>query len=146
MTNFEWKGAFDLGHEEIDGQHRRMFLLAEAMVESQVEKGSGKIEVDLEQLKALIDFTEAHFAFEEGLMRSTRYPGAAWHAKYHASLLTELRTFFHKVQGGQISNAGGLVRFIWNWLHQHIDTVDRELVDWLGQPLKRRAKGHPYQP
>jgi hemerythrin len=131
VTNFEWSDALKLNDAEVDGQHMQMFLLAKRVVDSLSEKGIGKVDVGLEQLQALIDFTEEHFAFEEGLMRSTDYPGAAWHAKYHASLLTELRTFFRKVQGGEIANAVGLVKFVWNWLHQHIDTVDRELVVWL---------------
>lgn len=53
------------------------------------------------------------------------------HAKYHASLLTELTTYCQKVQHGGHSNPVGLISFLWNWLVLHIDSADRELVLWL---------------
>lgn len=133
VTNFKWTDAHELGHADIDAQHLRMFLLAEAVVDSLIDNGFNRVDVGAAQLQALVDFTEEHFGFEEGLMRSTGYPEAEWHAKYHASLLDELRAFCHKVQRGQIANALGLISFLWNWLHLHIDSVDRELVVWLGQ-------------
>jgi hemerythrin len=131
VISFDWPGGHELGHADIDAQHGRMFLLAQRLVDSLIEKGGNEVEVDAQRLQALIDFTEEHFAFEEGLMRSSGYPGTAWHAKYHASLLLELRTFFRRVHGGQIYNAVVLVKYLRDWLHQHIDTVDRELVVWL---------------
>ena len=131
MTSFEWTGAHELGHADIDAQHQRMFLLAEAVVDSLVEKGINKAKVGAGQLQALVDFTEEHFAFEEGLMRSTGYPNAEWHAKFHGSLLAELRTYSGKVQRGELTNAVGLVNFLWHWLDHHINSSDRALVVWL---------------
>lgn len=133
MTDFEWKDAFDTGHGKIDEQHRRMFMLAVAVVESRFANASNMIGVGLEPLNALIEFTKEHFAFEEALMQSTGYPGIVWHAKFHASLLTELRTFSRKVQQGGIPDADALIKFFRIWVHEHIDTADRELVDWLGK-------------
>jgi hemerythrin len=135
MINFAWTGDHELGHADIDAQHMRMFLLAQRVVDSLVEKSCGKVAVGAEELQALIDFTGEHFAFEEDLMRSSGYPGAGWHAKYHASLLVELETYCRKVQKSHISNAVVLVKYLFDWLHQHIDTVDRELVVWLSDRM-----------
>jgi hemerythrin len=85
----------------------------------------------LVQLQALIAFAQEHFAFEEGLMRSAGYPEAEQHAKYHASLLAELRTFCYKVERGLKADSEGLISFLWSWLVQHIGTADRELAVWL---------------
>lgn len=135
MNNLVWTDAHELGHAEIDGQHKQMFMLAGAVVESLVTHTSNKVRVGAVQLQTLFEFTEEHFAFEDGLMRSARYPGAEWHEKYHASLLHELKTYCRKVQRGQFINAVGLVSFFSAWLNLHIDSVDRELVVWLSQLL-----------
>ena len=127
MTYFEWNSAIEIGHAEIDEQHKRLLLLGQAAVELL----SAEHKPDATQLQALIDFAQEHFAFEEGLMRSAGYPDAEWHAKFHASLLAELSAYCRKVQQGEIINAVGLISFLWNWLNLHIDSVDRELVVWL---------------
>lgn len=142
MSHFVWTNAHELGHAEIDGQHKRMFVLAEAVVETLVKHNSNKVLVDAVQLQTLIDFTEEHFAFEDNLMRSAGYPGAGWHGKYHASLLHELTDYCRKVRRGEIANAVGLIDFLWNWLHLHIDSVDRELVVWLSSPTNPSGAGN----
>lgn len=129
MTGFEWTNAIEIGHAEIDAQHRRLLLLCTAVIEPLVN--SAAVEPDAGQLQALIDYAEEHFAFEEGLMRRAAYPGAEWHAKHHASLLAEFRTYFCKVQRGERGNPVGLMSFLWSWLNLHIDAADRELVGWL---------------
>ena len=126
MTYFEWNSAIEIGHAEIDEQHKRLLLLGQAAVELL----SAEHKPDATQLQALIDFAQEHFAFEEGLMRSAGYPGADQHAKYHSSLLTELRTYCFKVQRGIHTNPVGRF-FLWNWIVPHIDSADRDLVVWL---------------
>lgn len=67
MAYFEWTVAIELGHPQIDDQHRQLLLLGEAVVDpllSAAEHRPGAA-----QLQALIDFAEEHFAFEEALMR-----------------------------------------------------------------------------
>lgn len=71
-------------------------------------------------------------------MRSAGYPEADLHAKYHASLLTELKAYCVKVQQGQNTNPAGLISFLWNWPVLHIDSADRQLVVW----MKSRETGN----
>jgi len=129
VANFEWTSDMEIGHPDIDEQHKRMFLLAKEVVEPLInatEHGPGAT-----QLQALIEFTQEHFAFEEELMRSAGYPEADRHAKYHASLLKELVTYCFKVQRGENTNPAGLMAFLGDWLVLHIDSADRELAAWL---------------
>jgi len=129
MTYFEWSDAIEVGHAEIDAQHQRLLQLGEAIVESLTDPNQHK--PSAAPLRALIDYVQEHFAYEEGLMRSADYPGMDQHVKHHASLLKELRTYFFRVQRGDHSNPVGLISFLWNWIVLHIDSADRELVVWL---------------
>lgn len=129
MTGFEWNSAIEIGHAEIDEQHRQLLILCSAVIGPLINSAEPK--PGAAQLQALIEFTEEHFAFEEGLMRSAGYPEAERHAKYHASLLTDLKTFHFKVVRAQNANPVGLMNYLGRWLNLHIDAADRELVVWL---------------
>lgn len=129
MTNFEWPSAVELGHPEIDEQHKRLLLLASAVANPPVNSVDQK--PDAAQVQALIEFAQEHFSFEEDLMRSVGYPEAERHAKYHVALLTELKTYWTKVDKGMDTRPTNLNNFLWSWLLLHIDTVDRDLAVWL---------------
>jgi hemerythrin len=129
VTDFKWTSAVEIGHPEIDGQHKRLFMLAEAVAESVVKSADHL--PDSARLQALVDFSREHFAFEEGLMRSAGYPEAERHAKYHVALLSELKTFCARTDRGMDTNPAGLIDFLWAWLLLHIDTSDREMAAWL---------------
>ncbi len=126
---FRWSSDIELGHTEIDEQHKRLLLLGEAVVEQLIN--SAEHEPGAVQLQVLIDFAQEHFAFEEALMRSVGYPEGAEHAKYHNSLLRELRTYCYRVQRGVHTNPVALISFLWSWIVLHIDLADRNLVAWL---------------
>jgi hemerythrin len=129
VADFKWTSANEIGHAGIDGQHKRLFHLAGAVAESLLKSSDHK--PDAAQLQALMDFAREHFAFEEGLMRSAGYPEAERHAKYHVSLLTELKTYCARVERGMHTNPDSLIEYLWNWLLVHIDTADRDLAVWL---------------
>ncbi len=125
---FKWSGSSQIGHPEIDEQHKRLFLLGETVVVSLANPGEEKLAAA--HLQAFIDYAQEHFKYEEYLMQAN-YPAAERHAKYHASLLLELMAHRKKMQWGQNPDPEGLTSFLWSWLTLHIDIVDRELVAWL---------------
>ena len=135
MAYYEWTGASELGHAEIDQQHKRLLLLGNAVLEppfNSAELEPRAAQLQALQLQAVIDFAQEHFAFEEGLMRSTSYPYpvAERHAKHHAGLLKELR-MYSKGQPGQNTIRRGVMSFFSTWFNIHVDSEDRELVVWL---------------
>lgn len=131
MTYFEWTSAIELGHTQIDEQHKHLLLLGKDVVVNAVMNFAEHKPPDLAQLQALTDYTQEHFLFEEGLMRSAGYPRADEHAESHASLLVELRAFCFRVQRELYTDPVGLVSPLWKWFALHIDAEDRDLVIWL---------------
>jgi hemerythrin len=129
VTYFEWSGGIELGHAEIDGQHKRLLLLGEDLVEPPISSAVHKPSAT--KLQALIDFAQEHFAFEENLMRSMGYPGADEHANVHTLLLADLRKYCFRVQRGLHTDPAGLTSFLWHWIVLHIGSEDRDLVIWL---------------
>jgi len=129
VTYFEWTSGIELGHTEIDEQHRRLLLLGEDLVEPLISSAAHKSSAT--RLQPLIDFSQEHFAFEEGLMRSTDYPGAREHAGCHTMLLADLRNYCFREQRGLHTDPFGLTSFLWHWIVLHIGSEDRDLVIWL---------------
>jgi hemerythrin len=131
VTYFEWTNAIELGHTQIDEQHKQLLLLGKAAVVNTLMKFAEHKPPDQDQLQELIDYTQEHFLYEEDLMRTTGYPRVNEHTESHATLLVELRAFCHRVQRDLHINPVGLVTPLWKWLAEHIDAEDRELVVWL---------------
>jgi hemerythrin-like metal-binding protein len=129
VAYFEWTSGIELGHTEIDEQHKRLLLLGEDLVEPLTNSAARKPSAT--RLQALIDFAQEHFAFEEGLMRSTGYPGAGEHAGCHTMLLVDLRNYCFRVERGLHTDPFGVISFLWHWIVLHIGSEDRDLVIWL---------------
>ncbi|MBE0615732.1 MAG: hemerythrin domain-containing protein [Burkholderiales bacterium] len=135
-SRFDQTELIKLGNSEIDAQHDRMFLLADAIVESLVNARADDVESDpLELLQAFIDVSYQHFRFEEDLMRSVDYPRTDAHAKEHSALLTEIAGNRYRFELGH-RNAVQITGYLRNWMNRHIDREDRELVDWLKAEAK----------
>lgn len=131
QADFDWAELIKLGHAEIDAQHDRMFLLADALVESLVAAAAGGTTRNpLELLHAFIDSTYRHFQFEEELMRSEGYPEAERHAQEHGALLKRIAEHSYMFELGQ-RNIAQISKFLRVWIGQHVDATDRELVVWL---------------
>jgi len=136
QSRFDQAELIKLGDVEIDGQHDRMFLLADAIVESLINAGADGGKSDpLELLQAFIDFSYQHFRFEEDLMRSAGYPGTESHEKEHSALLTEIAMHRYKFELGR-SDVAQITGYLRDWINRHIDNKDRELVAWLKAEAK----------
>ena len=135
QPRFDWTEVVKLGNAELDEQHERMFLLADALVESLVYSGADNVGRDPSRnLQALIDFSYEHFRFEEDLMRSAGYPGTEQHANEHSELLVEIAKHRYEFQLGH-PNVAHVMGYMRNWINRHIDAADRELVVWLRSHL-----------
>ena len=129
VTHIEWSSDIELGHTEIDEQHKRLLMLGEDLAETPINPATNK--PSDEQLQALIEFAQKHFTFEESLMRSTGYPGVAEHANFHNTLLAQLRTYCFRTQRGMHTDPVALNSFFGHWIVPHIGSEDRDLVTWI---------------
>ena len=129
MAHFAWSSDLELGHPQIDEQHKNLLLLGEAVIEPLLDTADPHS--GLVQLQVLIDYAAEHFAFEEEVMRAIGYTELDQHAKFHASLLTELRSYHRKLEQGQRTNPARMIGFLADWLMLHINSADRQLVGWL---------------
>jgi len=130
-----WVSSLEVGVDEIDAQHKRLFEQVDRLVES-VRSGAGE-----EESKRTLDFlgkyVVEHFAAEERYMDRYGYPKSAEHKKQHADLIEYYKATRAKVdrEGASLTLMIQLQRHLVDWLNHHIFRSDRELGAFLKTKL-----------
>ena len=84
MRRLELLGSLEIGHPEIDDDHRRIIGLAEDLAAS-IEAGAhGRCS---KLFGSFIAFCTEHFVREEQILAEARFPQTGEHARYHKELL-----------------------------------------------------------
>jgi len=128
MAFLSWHERFSVGHAELDQQHGRLFELVnhfDDVIRMGMHEELPRI------LDDLIDLSEAHFRFEEGLLLGSGFPHLIDHRKMHDELLDQVRKMrVSMTAGGHVSHKA-VVRFLADWLTNHILREDREYKAYL---------------
>jgi hemerythrin-like metal-binding protein len=96
LVQVSWNQTLECGHPLIDGQHRRLFGLANEAINTLLAKQSNADEEAL--LDQLISHMNAHFLTEEDLLEDANEPGLSLHKIEHQAMLAKaasLRRRFH---------------------------------------------------
>lgn len=128
-----WQPGFGVGHDAIDGDHRRLFELFNEFA-SAVNGNRGDAEIQ-GVLGELLEYTDYHFDREEGLMREHGYPDYAAHKAMHDSFVRQIHDVNSALDAGGEKGAF-VLGVLGKWLTGHILGVDKKL----GAYLEERAK------
>ncbi len=126
-----WNQALATGHPTIDEQHQELFARADALIDAMM---AGKASDQMAELVVFLgDYCRNHFAMEERLMASTRYPAALQHGLAH-------REFERRFQAIEktLAASGPSARVVLDtkdlirgWLVAHIAATDVKLAEFL---------------
>jgi len=131
MSLFQWSEAYSVGYPDIDSQHKRLFQLAEQL-HAAMTAGKAK-QILSTTLNNLIVYTKRHFADEEMLMETHRYPFLPQHKAEHREL-TENVMHFQKAFGADKATISiELMQFLSSWLRHHIGSSDKKVGEYLKQ-------------
>jgi hemerythrin len=129
MALMTWNNRYSVGVKMLDDQHTGLFEtlneLHGAMMKGQAQSLTGPL------LHKLVDYTRRHFAAEEAMMVSTRYPGLAEHRVKHHELTKQVEEFVGRFEKGEITLNLHLMNFLRDWLNNHILKEDKEYGPWM---------------
>lgn len=129
MDRFQWREAFSVGDEQVDGQHKRIFgLLARLHQDIHGDDVSTAVQ---HTLKELVDYTKTHFNDEEELMRAVGYPGYEAHKKLHDALMDKAWGLYARCNEGSPDLAFELLVFLNDWLVNHILEQDKAITAYV---------------
>lgn len=130
VLNLNWQPAYECGDPVIDQQHRRLFELANLLIEAAFKRDEQPSRF-AHTLDELIEHIAHHFADEERILAAHGYHELDTHAHLHRQLLAHAR----KLQDMAASDIsiGELVDFLINEIVvQHMLGVDRQFYPLFG--------------
>lgn len=114
-----------IGVSHIDDQHKQLIGLSNALIQAMIN-GMGR-EVLEDILSELRDFARTHFEDEEAYMREINYPGYEEQCARHRQLAADVDEFGDRVLRGEMVAPADVLRFINDWIIQHIIDMDSKI-------------------
>ncbi len=126
MRTYVWSEHYTVGHEDIDSQHKALFV---ALRELQLET-YGKVEPVLvvSKIRQMQEYCLMHFAAEKALLEphKERLPLYEDHMAQHAIFVEKTNAFAMRAE----TEGGALVQemcdFLSDWLVNHILHMDKQ--------------------
>ncbi len=129
----EWKKVYNLDHELIDYQHKKLVELINELHEAHQ---NGMVVPILEDiLDRLVDYTAYHFSTEERLFQDLQYPEAKEHISEHEEFVAEIFYLKYQAKDGNLLITLKILDYLKDWTITHILGTDQEF----GQLFKRNS-------
>ncbi len=131
MALLKWTKKYSVGVKALDAQHinlvKRLNELHAAMLKGKGQSIAGPL------LLKMTEESSEHFAAEERLMAETKYPGLDEQRAEHRDLACKVAEFMARYDQGDQTMYPELLRFVGNWLHNHMLAVDKEYTMWMNK-------------
>ncbi|MDT8446630.1 MAG: bacteriohemerythrin [bacterium] len=124
----QWSKAFSVKVASIDEQHMTLVHLINLLHRAKEEHQPFEEYSDI--LDSLVNYTVAHFAFEEFMMESYGYPGFEAHKPAHVDFLAAVGAFLGEFKAGR-KTLEDLLGILKDWLTNHIQKTDMSYADFL---------------
>lgn len=124
MSLIAWEEKYSVNVKEIDDQHKKLVQLVNELHDAMLV-GKGK-QITSKVLQSLIDYTAHHFATEEKYMTKFNYPAYPQHKAEHDNLVKQVLDFQDKFNNGQAVISLDLMKFLKDWLINHILGTDKK--------------------
>lgn len=123
-VSLEWKDSYQTGDAEIDAQHKGLF---DDVAKVLAAKDRDEL---LSSTMDLVRQTQAHFEYEEKVMRRVVYPDIGAHFKEQTDLMAKITAFSERLASGTVSNTD-VEEFVIGWLLGHIKSSDAKLATYI---------------
>ncbi len=122
----QWSEDHSVLIPELDEQHR---VLHEATEELRLAVLAGESNDRLEFLAGRVATRmAAHFRYEEGLMRGSRYSAIDWHERQHQAAGAKLALLWETLRGCGGASSFAALEELADWFVDHVTVADRMLA------------------
>jgi hemerythrin-like metal-binding protein len=122
---------YSVGEKTLDSQHSVLFSILNGLHAAMMNRSAPGSTGDL--LKKLVSYTRDHFAAEEAMMANSNYPGLLHHRVHHRDLTKQVYEFMARHARGDSKINIELLRFLSDWLTNHIQHEDKEYGPWMNR-------------
>jgi hemerythrin len=129
MAVIEWKPAYATGIVALDNEHKGLIAELNRLYEAMRDKRGQEV---LGATIAMLErYTVDHFQHEEKLMEEYQFPGLAEHRLIHQGLIEDVAQLKERSSGGDEALARELLKFLREWVLNHIMEVDQQYGPYL---------------
>lgn len=125
---FNFSDRFSVLVKDMDQDHQRIFDYINQIHRLIKERGGHDKQLSL--FREMAAFTRAHFEREETLMQQNAYPGYLEQQAAHQQLLQTVAEYIETLESGRRVNLVAALKFLNDWLKQHILVMDRQYGDY----------------
>jgi hemerythrin len=129
MEVITWSKMYETGHPVVDGQHKNLFKLINNLNLDLSDKESKHLYN--EAMEILSAYVSTHFMTEEDLMKTISYPDYESHKLEHDSLKEQSEKLIKLFRLGKVDLTATISKFLSDWLKNHIQVIDKKMIDWL---------------
>ncbi len=133
----DWDKQLNVGIEEIDEQHKALFLEVSKFARA-YQAGTGK-QAAVDILEFLSNYVNEHFTTEEYYMFKYNFPDRERHTVLHRRFSAKLKFYIEKSKSftGLSSYAvAEMLQMVLKWLVAHIKTVDRVYGSYIKKKME----------
>ena len=128
MGLIKWQENYAVGNGKLDQQHQLLFDYINELYDA-MSKGAGK-STAVGLVQKLHEYTTIHFKEEEALLKRANSPLLKEQQAEHAIFLDKVSELEKKISSGHdLSISVDLLRFLKNWLSDHILEKDHRYRD-----------------
>lgn len=140
LMSRQWKSSFCSMDPQVDEEHRALFRLLDRLA-------THRRESDIEDLNPLLDelieYTFAHFAREEEVMKTHGYPRLAVHSEQHQVMRKALIESLRQVSKGGL-DIPVFIQHIKDSFNYHFETDDMTFITWQQQRQAKASSPGPH--
>lgn len=126
-----WKDEFSVGIPAIDGQHKKLFDIANQISELLTNQLLlDKYDQIIAVLNELRDYTVEHFAAEEAYMLQHKYRKFLSHKAIHQEFVEKINAVdLEQIDNEQNLYLKEILNFVTDWLVDHILKTDKHITE-----------------
>jgi len=126
----EWDDDFSVDIPLMDEQHKKLVIMINDLFQRCVSGNASASLTFAMAVKDAADYARTHFQIEEAYLEKAAYPGLADQKREHESYLATILATVEKCKKGEAEPLD-LVRFLKNWLLNHIAVKDKKYTSYL---------------
>lgn len=117
-----------LGIEEIDNQHKELFVISNQIFDAgQTEEGRKQL---IPLFKRLYAYTKYHFHSEEALFKMYAYPQTVKHKEIHLRFTEKIKHYLQDFRDKPNGSLDEPLDFLVSWIINHIQGDDKKYADY----------------
>ena len=142
MTSIKWTRKMSVGVPELDDDHKGLLAVINEL-ESRAAAAADE-EAVRRTLNWLLRYAQTHFAREQAVMSSCKFPMLSEHIDEHRDFVNRVRdsiaAFDEDPQGAAVEIRDTMISYLENWWYHHILSEDMKSKPFAEQNLRQSRR------